>query len=332
MNPDGFLRDVLAAPERLASLLDAYGSPGSPLSSLTARMSSPRRVVFVGMGSSRFAATAAAALLRTRGVDAIAEYASAATPAPPSSDTLVVGISASGTTSETVEALGTHRGTSATVAVTNAPDSVLARAVDVVLPLLAGPEEGGVACLTYQATVATLLLLAGRITGDGPEVGDLRPALAAGAQLRDERGSWLAAVVDLVDDARTVAAIAPAERLSSALQSALMLREGPRVSAGAAETGDWLHVDVYLSKRPGYLALLFAGSRFDDGVLEWSAKRGFPVVAIGASLPGSTIGITFPSSDSRFVPLLVETGAVELVAAELWRRRVAAGDPALADP
>jgi fructoselysine-6-P-deglycase FrlB-like protein len=332
VNPDGFLRDVLVAPDRLASLLDAYDGPGSPLSMLTVPMTSPRRVIFVGMGSSRFAAAAAAAHLRSQGVDAVVEYASTTIPVPPSPDSLAVGISASGTTPETVVALRAHRGTSMTVAVTNAPDSELASEADVVLPLLAGAEAGGVACLTYQATIAALLLLAGRMTADGPDVGKLRPAVAAGARLREERASWLDAVVEHVDAARTVATIAPPERLSSALQSALILREGPRAAAGAAETGDWLHVDVYLSKRPGYAAFLFAGSRFDADVLEWSAKRGFPVVSVGAAVPGSTIEIAHAGAGSPFIPLLVETGAVELVTAELWHRRVAAGDPALVDP
>jgi glutamine---fructose-6-phosphate transaminase (isomerizing) len=245
VNPDGFLRDVLAAPDRLASLLDAYERPESPLSALTARMVSPGRVVFIGMGSSRFASVTAASLLRSRGIDAVAEYASTARPMPPSIDTLVVGISASGTTPEAVEAMSAHRGRSMTVAITNDPESDLAHAAETVLPLLAGTEEGGVACLTYQATVAVLLLLVDRIANGGPQVADLRPAVEAGAHLRERRGSWLDAAVELVDGARTVATIAPAERLSSALQSALMLREGPRVAAGAAETGDWLHVDVY---------------------------------------------------------------------------------------
>jgi glucosamine--fructose-6-phosphate aminotransferase (isomerizing) len=111
-----------------------------------------------------------------------------------------------------------------------------------------------------------------------------------------------------------------------------MLREGQRLAADAAETGDWLHVDVYLSKRPGYVALLFAGSRFDAFVLEWSAKRAFPVISVGASVSGAAIGIRYPGADDPNVRLLVETGVAELIAAELWRRRFARGDPALVDP
>jgi hypothetical protein len=50
------------------------------------------------------------------------------------------------------------------------------------------------------------------------------------------------------------------------------------------------------------------------------------MVAIGTPVPGAAIAITYPGAGSPFVPLLVETGVAELVAAELWRRRVAGGD------
>lgn len=332
MNPDGFLRDILVAPDRLEALLDAYERASSRLSVLPVRAFDCRRVVLVGMGSSRFAAVAAAALLRSRGIDAVAELASTGAPTPPSPETLAIGISASGTTSETVEALLAHRGTSVCVAVTNDAESELAAAADFVLPLFAGREEGGVACLTYQATVAVLLLLAGRLADDGPRTDDLRPAVEAAAELRTKRRAWLDELATLVDDTRIVATIAPAERLSSALQSALMLREGPRVTADATETGDWLHVDVYLSKRPGYLGLLFPGSPFDEGVMDWAAKREFPVVSVGVPIPGAALVIPYPHAAEPYVATLVETGAAELVAAELWQRRIEADDPELVDP
>jgi fructoselysine-6-P-deglycase FrlB-like protein len=160
MNPDGFLRDVLAEPEGLARVLDAYGTANGPLAPLGAAPLDGRRVVLIGMGSSRFAALTAASHLRGRGVIAAAEYASTAAPTPPGADVLAIGISASGSTPETVEALERHRGTSRTVAITNAPDGPLGAVADAVLPLLAGPEEGGVACRTFQATLAVLHLWA----------------------------------------------------------------------------------------------------------------------------------------------------------------------------
>jgi len=103
--------------------------------------------------------------------------------------------------------------------------------------------------------------------------------------------------------------LAPAERLGAAEQSALMLREVPRVPAHACETGDWSHVDVYLTKRPGYRVLLLPGSAYEAEMWEWQAQRGFTVVT--ADVPGE--------ADVR---PLVETLVAELLAAELW-----AGDP-----
>ena len=96
-----------------------------------------------------------------------------------------------------------------------------------------------------------------------------------------------------------------------------MLREGPRLNASAAETGDWLHVDVYLTKRPGYRTLLYTGSAFDDGVLEWATSRSSPVVAIGEPRLGAAAHVPLPPA-TEAVRALVETGVAELVAAQLW--------------
>ena len=133
------------------------------------------------MGSSRFAALPAAALLRSRGFHAVVELASTGLPTAPAKDTLAIGISASGSTTETIEALGRHRGTSLTVAVTNDPEGPLAEVADVTLPLLAGTEGGGVACLTFQATLAVLQLVAGALSTGGPAVAELRAVAAAEA-------------------------------------------------------------------------------------------------------------------------------------------------------
>ncbi len=323
MSPEGFLRDVLAAPSRLATLLDAYEGPASPLRPLAGPLREAQRILLLGMGSSRFAAETVAALLRSQGVDAVAELASTGAPSAPRHDTLVVGISASGSTQETVDAFERHRGTSVLVAITDHPEAALGRAAEHVLPLLAGPEEGGVSCLTFQATLAVLHRLAG-VPGDR-----LRPAVEAADALRETRADWLEEAASLLEGAATAYTIAPAERISSALQSALMFREGPRHPASAAETGDWLHVDVYLSKRPGYTALLFPGSRFDAAVVDWLTRRAGRLVSAGRASAGADLVVPFPHADDPLVQCLVETGVAELVAAELWRRGVAAGDAAL---
>lgn len=319
MNPDGFLRDVRGEPEALGRVLDAYGRDRGPPAALGHEPLRGRRVVLIGMGSSRFAALTCAAGLRGRGIPAVAEYASTATPTPPHPDVMAVGISASGKTPETVEALGRHRGISRTVAVTNVPDGPLGAVVDVVLPLFAGEEEGGIACRTYQTTLAVLHLLG------GVDAGRLSAAATAQERLLTGSATWAPELLDTLDGAHTVYAIAPAERLSSALQSALVLREGPRIPAAASETGDWLHVDVYLTKRPGYRALLFPGSRFDGEVMRWAAERACTIVPLGRSVERAKSCVPFDGAGDPLVASLVEVSVAELVAGLWWQRRVRTG-------
>ena len=315
MDPAAFRADVFGEPAALAAMLDAYAAPGSPLRDVGPL--DGRRVVFIGMGSSRFAALPAAAALRARGIFAVAELASTGSPTLPAADVVAIGISATGATAETVEALERHRGVSRTVAITNHPDAPVAATADAVLPLLAGEETGGVSCRTFQTTVALLHLL----TGTPAEA--LRAAPESQAELFARHESWVPELLGVLD--RTVYTIAPDERIASALQSALMFREGPRVAADATETGDWLHVDVYLSKHPGYRALLFPGSRFDAGVMEWARERESTIVAIGWPVEGAALTIPFAGAEDPLVASLVETSVAELAAAEWWARRLAAG-------
>ena len=78
-------------------------------------------------------------------------------------------------------------------------------------------------------------------------------------------------------------------------------------------------VDVYLTRRPGYRALLFSGSCFDASFVEWMKRRGAAFVAVGAPVEGAALTIKHPARDS-LCALLAETMAAELLAAELWRR------------
>ena len=320
MDADQFFDDVLREPETLDALLDAYAGTRvgalSPLAVLGDDPLAGRRVTMIGMGSSRFAALPVAATLRSAGVAAVAEHSSAVEQTAPGADVLAIGISATGKTPETVAALERHRGVSRTVAITNDPDGPLAAAADVVLPMLAGDERGGVACRTFQATVAILRLLA------GADPSRLRRAVAAQRALLDARGDWLEPLLEVLARAHTVYAVAPAERLSSALQSALMFREGPRVPADAAETGDWTHVDVYLSKHAGYTALVFGGSRFDPALMEWAGPRGSTIVAVGPAIDGASMHLDFDGSEDPLVASLVETSIAEVAAAVWWRRRL----------
>ena len=276
-----------------------------------------RRVIFLGMGSSRYAAQVAARRLRRAGLDASAEYASAEGSAPPRDDTLVVAISATGASQETLDAVATLP---SYVTLTNNPESPLARRAAHAVEMHAGVEHGGVACRSFQHTLILLDALVAHLTGDGPA--PIVEAAEATEDLLTRRPEWLARCGDLLKG-DGVFPIAPVERISSALQSALMFREGPRVPADGCETGDWSHVDVYLTKTLRYRALLFPGSHYDGPALEWLHRRGSTIVSVGGDVPGAAQVIRFRHDDDFRVRLLTETLIAELVAAEWWSQGAA---------
>jgi glutamine---fructose-6-phosphate transaminase (isomerizing) len=276
----------------------------------------PTRVLLTGMGSSWFAAQSAALRLRRAGIAAVAELSSTTASWPAADDLLTVGISASGSSAETLQFLEAHPGH---IALTNTVDSAITRSASAVVPMLAGDERGGVACRTFQHTLVALLALEQQLTGRPLELAArVRRAADATEWLLEHRNDWLPQVVDLLDGPHGVWFLAPAERISSALQSALMVREGPRRMSDGCETGDWSHVDVYLTKTLDYRAVVFTGSRHEPAAAEWMRQRGSTAVAVGGPFAGAGQVIRYPGDDDPIVSLLTEVLVAELVAATWW--------------
>jgi glucosamine--fructose-6-phosphate aminotransferase (isomerizing) len=306
------LEDVLGEPTMLAGLLDAYGAIGGPLSELDG-LERQVRVVFAGLGSSRYAALDAAVQLRAAGVPAWVEFASADAATPPSPDTVLVAISASGRTHETIAVAERHRGISLVVAVTNQPTSPFAAASDVVLPLHAGIETSGVSSRTFLATTVVLNLLGDRLRGRAADVAALRPAVEGLDALLDGRGAWLTTTAELFEGAEAIGVIGPASSQGLAEQAALMFREGPRLHASAHEAVDWLHSAIYTAL-PGYRALLLPGTSDEGRLAGVIAARGGATVAVGAR-EEQTIQVPLPAgAPTRFLAPAV----ADVLAAELW--------------
>jgi fructoselysine-6-P-deglycase FrlB-like protein len=277
------------------------------------------RFVLVGMGSSYYAASVAAARLRHHGINAVAELASSDLLPPADPSVLVVAISATGGSRETLEARRHHLGTSQVLALTNVEGSAVTDRADAVWSMAAGPERGGVACRSFQHTLVALMALEARLAGDEPGLEDVvRGAAEASADLLDRRADWLPGTADLLAGPSGAAVVAPARRLSSAQQSALMMREGPRRPAIACETGDWSHVDVYLTKTQDYRMLLLTGSGYEDELLRWTGERRSTVVAVGEELAGATACVRHRHDDVDDVRLLTEVLVAELVAHRWW--------------
>lgn len=311
--------DIARAPEALTAVTDAYAGAASPFAGLANRLEG-RRLVFAGLGSSRYAALTAASLLRSRGRSAWTEYASSGQPTAPTRDLALVAISASGRTAEVVGTARRHRGTSLVVAITNDPGSPLAREADAVLPLFAGTETAGISTLTYRATLAVLGVLV------GVRIDRLRATVDRLAGLADGLPTAIAQAADLLDGAPAIDILADAAALGTAEQGALMLREASRLPAHAGETGDWLHTSVYLAL-PGHRAVLYAGSTADPEVVATIVRRGGQIVAVGAPVPDASVVIDTGrrDADGPIERAILESMVADRLALALWDRTTAEG-------
>ena len=166
MDPELFLADLDEKPARLAALAQHLRAtdPWAVLGEIDAP------VLLLGMGSSHYANQVAAARLRSRGVPAVAELAASDLLPALRPGTWVIAVSASGGSAETLDAVRRLRQAAPAarfVALTNRSDTELGGLCDVTVDVAAGDERGGVACRSFQHTLALLLALEERLSG-GP--------------------------------------------------------------------------------------------------------------------------------------------------------------------
>ena len=154
-----------------------------------------RRVHFVACGTSYHAGLYGESLFADWNVDGQTFLASEYAAHPPAINdgTLVVGITQSGETADTLGALDVARAAGArTLALTNVVGSSAARQCEDCLLIRAGPEIGVAATKTFTSQVATLVLLGERIARD--VTGSPTP----------EHAERLAALADLPEHVSTV--------------------------------------------------------------------------------------------------------------------------------
>jgi len=312
--------DTAGGPAALSALIDGYGVEGGPLAGIGER---PSGIVFTGLGSSRYAALTASSEARRLGIPAWPELSSSRALTPPTEGQVLVAISASGRTGETVEAARRYRaGGGRVIAVTNEPGSPLAREVDHVLPLLAGAEYAGIATRTFRATSAVCAIVIRRWVDPEWAVESLRPTVVRLETVMAARDGWLPAAVELFEGRMVIDVLGNDADAALVHQAALMLREAPRQPAVPHDTADWLHTAVYLAL-PDHRALLFSGSDSDAEVVDTIRRRGGETVVVGAPIDGAALTIELPDSEGPFERAIVASVVAEILSAELWRRTTA---------
>ncbi|WP_121742546.1 glutamine--fructose-6-phosphate transaminase (isomerizing) [Natronorubrum halophilum] len=250
-------------------------------------------VQFVACGTSYHAAMYGAQLLRTAGVRTevirASEYESMS--GPVDENTLVVAVTQSGETADTLDAVRRATdGGAQSLAVTNVVGSTAARTADDAVYIRAGPEVGVAATKTFSSQAVTLALLTQRIAADVP---DATPA--------EDRAAMLEDLENLPQHVETVLETSQAEALaretvdsesyffignglghSVALEGALKFKEITYEHAEGFASGELKHGPLALVTEQ---TPLFAVATGDDKKTKTNAieaqSRGAPIVAIG---------------------------------------------------
>ncbi|MFI7021743.1 SIS domain-containing protein [Micromonospora sp. NPDC049900] len=298
--------------ERLLS--DEYAAPIARVAAAVAERR-PRHVVFTARGTSDHAALYGAYLAEIRlGLPAGLASPSAVTlfgARPDLSDALVVGVSQSGGSPDLTAVLRAARDSGAlTLAVTNAPDSPLARTAELSVDIAAGHERAVAATKTYTAELLALLMLVEGIrSGDGRLPDDERRALAALPEL---------AARTLAD--QTATQLAPRYRFAGQLvttgrgyayptarEAALKLMETSYLPALSFSGADLLHGPLAMTD-PDVPVLAVVGSgpggQAMREVLPRLGERRADVVVVGSAEVEGATRLGVPEVDERLAPLL----------------------------
>jgi len=277
----------------------------------------PNAVQFVACGTSYHAALYGAAILREMGIPAEAYLASeyALSPPPLSLGTLVVGITQSGETADTLAALrdAKSRGVS-TLALTNTVNSTAARECDHAVYIRAGPEIGVAATKTFSSQLVGCNLLAEELV-DGPR--DLRPLIESLRNLPDDVQSILdssaaEALVDEYGGSDAYFFIGRGTNVAVALEGALKCKEISYEHAEGFPAGELKHGPLALVTPDTPVFAIVTGdderARKTLGSIKEVQARGAPVIAVtdgesdAAEIADETLMI--PETEERAAPVL----------------------------
>ena len=289
------LKEIYNQPTALSNTIEGRVGDGAVhLDSLSDRsFADVEAVQFVACGTSYHAALYAVQLLRAGGIRAEAIRASeyGVSCGPIDDRTLVVAVTQSGETADTLAAVRDARSRGArTLAVTNVVGSTVTREVDDALYIRAGPEVGVAATKTYSSQAVTLCLLTQHLTVEVPHaepMADLPELLETLTDLPAQvdsvvQTSHAEALARELLDSQSYFFIGHGLAYSVALEGALKFKEITYEHAEAFASGELKHGPLALvtEETPVFAVCTGAG----DGNTRTNAieaqSRDAPIVAV----------------------------------------------------
>jgi glucosamine--fructose-6-phosphate aminotransferase (isomerizing) len=308
--------DIAEQPAGFARLLEDENANAIAEVAAEVARRRPRNVVFVGRGTSDHAALYGAYLSEIRlGLPVASASPSAITlygARPDFAGTLVIGVSQSGGSPDLTAVLGVAREKGAlTLAITNNPESPLARAAELSIDVVAGHERAVAATKTYTAELLALLLLVeGVRAGDGRVPAAERDVLVKLPELAEEALADTTAE-ELAQRYRFASSLVATGRgyaYPTARETALKLMETSYLPALAFSGADLLHGPLAMADTDIPVLAVVGdgpGGRSMRDVVTRLGERRADVVTIGAAdVPGASVRLPVPRVDERYSPLL----------------------------
>jgi len=308
-----FEREIRQQPDVIAKLVARERGRVEAIAA-EIRAARPRFALIAARGSSDNAARYAKYLFGVQhklmvGLAAPALYTMYRSP-PEVSDALVIGVSQSGQSPDVVAVVadGTRQ-KALTIALTNDPDSPLARAANLCLPLGAGEEEAVAASKTYTSQLAALAMLSAALSGREERWSELerlpdamRAALATADAAR-------AGAVTLAGATR-VAVLGRGFNFATAFEAALKLKETCYLAAEPYSWADFLHGPIAVLDRdfPVVVAAPSGAAAVDaDEIAAALARRGAPIAMVSDRadlLARADIKLAMPAVPEWLSPLV----------------------------
>lgn len=305
-----YLADILHQPQALTETLDALQS-SKPLLDLASRLHRGKfqRIVLTGMGSSFHALHPLNLQLIGSGFTSVMVETSELVHYKKrffDPKTLIVAVSQSGQSAEMLRLLQVNKGHSAVIAVTNTPESPLARKADVTVLTKAGTEFS-VSCKTYVAALMALQWLGAALCRQ-----DLHRTRKQLAHAAPTVAAYLAGWREHVDvlsekvrDVRHLFLVGRGDSLAAVGTGALIVKEAVRCHAEGMSSAAFRH-GPFEMLGPDTFVLVFSGDKktkaLNRRLLEDIRRQGSCAELLGEDSPYSAFRI--PQDGIHVRPIL----------------------------
>lgn len=305
-----YLLDILSQPQALEDTLKALALT-KPLQNLAGKLNRGKfhRVVLTGMGSSFHALHPLNLELISCGYTAIMVETSELVHYKDrffDPKTLIVAVSQSGQSAEMVRLIEMNRGHSAVIAVTNTPDSPLAKGADVAVLTQAG-KEFSVSCKTYVTALMALKWLGNELCQHDSRrmQSALKHAAPAVAAYLADWKQHVQSLADQLKDMRHLFLVGRGASLAAVGTGALIVKESDHFHAEGMSSAAFRHGPVEMLNEDTFV-LVFSGDKktkeLNRRLLEDVQEKGGRGELLGEDVPSAAFRI--PADGVSVRPIL----------------------------